>query len=164
MCTVTAGIKRKRNAILHKPVRKMQPKCPPAGSSLQAVQNSSAQTKNGAALPRQSAPAASNLALVDEDDDLCVELAFAKKPKPSSQHPEACTSFGAPASTAPMFAGDNDSSKYAAFASNPANDSLLLVRLPSQPLSFQAEVSGAAEDDGVYDVPDDSPDGTAAPK
>ena len=130
-----------------------------SNSPLQALYTSSA-PRGGldSALPRQSAaPPPGHLVSTDEDDELYVELAFAKKPKPALPHPNANIAMEAAASIRSKFD--------AAFGSHLANDSLGLVNLSPSQQSLPMYASQAADDDEeVYDVPDSDPKDKGAAK
>jgi hypothetical protein len=94
---------------------------------------------------QSNAPQAASMpVLEDEDDDLCVELSFAKKAKP----------YVKKASMASEMAACSNSRTDAALGSFAARSASELAWPPSSQQSLQDQ-SAAAEDDEVYDVPDD---------
>ena len=79
--------------------------------------------------------------LTDEDDDLCVELNFAKKAKPCVKK----------ASMASAYSNSGTDAALGSFAARSASD----LAWPPSPQQFVQDQGAAAEDDEVYDVPDD---------
>lgn len=157
--TISAGLKRKRGDVGHKAQEETDTVYLVSNSPLQALYTSSA-PRGGldSALPRQSSAApAGHSVSIDEDDELYVELAFAKKPKPALPHPSANMAMGAAASIRSKFD--------AAFGSHLANDSSGLVKLSPSRQSLPMDASQAADDDEeVYDVPDFDPKDKSAAK
>ena len=117
---------------------------------MQALSNGAKQHSNHTeALWQTSArPATHTSATADEDADLCVELAFAKKLKSSAPSHRAITAFEAVAS--------RDTNSNAVFAST-SECAQELIRPPQRPL--EALNPAAREDDEVYDVPNDDDPG-----
>ncbi len=135
-----AGIKRKRS----EPAQR-EDKEPDSRQS--AFVNPLLQTSSkSASLVQQSAvPQAAKMPVpADEDDDLCVELSFAKKAKPSVKK----------TSDAPEVAAYPSGGTDAALGSFAARSASGLAWPLSSQQSLQTQ-GAAAEDDEVYDVPDD---------
>ncbi|KAA6428486.1 MAG: crossover junction endonuclease EME1B-like [Trebouxia sp. A1-2] len=133
------GIKRKRN----EPVQR-QEKEPdsrqPADNPLPQISSQSTSLVQQSAVPQ----AAKMPVPADEDDDLCVELNFTKKAQP----------FVKKASMASEVTAHSISSTDAALGSFAVRSASDLAWPPSSQQSLQ-DLAAAAEDDEVYDVPDD---------
>ncbi len=135
-----AGIKRKRS----EPAQREE-KEPDSRQS--AFDNPLPQTssKSTSFVQQSTVPQAAKMPVpADEDDDLCVELNFAKKAKP-------CVKKASMASEVAAYSNSGTDAALGSFAARSASD---LAWPPSSQQSLQKQ-GAAAEDDEVYDVPDD---------
>ena len=143
LCFLPA-LKRKRSEAVekyHQPVRQ------PASVS-SAEQLPSGGPRLSTASKQPAAPVNKSAAVVDEDDDLCVELAFTKKSKPAVSHQAADFALSA-------FAKQSDDDA----EHGSAKDNQLLTRQEflQQDWSLADPDASPEKDDEIYDVPDDEP-------
>ncbi len=135
-----AGIKRKRSEPAQRAQK--QPESRQLASDTPLLQTSSRLTS---LVQQSNAPQAATMPVpIDEDDDLCVELNFAKKAKSCAKK----------TSDAPEVAAYPSGGTHAALGSFAARSASDLAWPPSSQQSLQTQ-GAAAEDDEVYDVPDD---------
>ncbi|KAL0030353.1 hypothetical protein WJX77_011899 [Trebouxia sp. C0004] len=135
-----SGIKRKRTEPAQREEKEPASRHPPFDNPLpQTSTQSTSLVQQRAVLQAAKMPVPA-----DEDDDLCVELNFAKKAKPCVKK----------ASVASEVAAYPSSGTDAALGSLAARGASGLAWPPSSQQSLQDQ-SAAAEDGEVYDVPDD---------
>ncbi|KAL0048318.1 hypothetical protein WJX82_000739 [Trebouxia sp. C0006] len=134
------GIMRKRSEPAQRAQK--QPESRQLASDTPLLQTSSRLTS---LVQQSNAPQAATMPVpIDEDDDLCVELNFAKKAKSCAKK----------TSDAPEVAAYPSGGTHAALGSFAARSASDLAWPPSSQQSLQTQ-GAAAEDDEVYDVPDD---------
>lgn len=149
-----AGLKRKRS----EPVQNQIPSRPLAAHShLKACHSGLSQSPSFPSAQAKALPAAKQSASEENDDDLCVELAFAKKPKVSLQHPDVNAAFGGVAADQPLSSHD------AALGHGLLDRSYEFVSQPSPLRSWQTQGAEDAQQEEVVDVPDDYLPETAGP-
>ena len=135
-----AGIKRKRN----EPAQREE-KEPDSRQSAFVKPMLQTSSKSASFVQQSTEPQAAKMPVpADEDDDLCVELNFAKKAKPSVKN----------SSMASEVAAHSVSDTDAALGSFAARSASGLAWPPSSQQSLQIQ-GAAAEDDEVNNVPDD---------
>ncbi len=135
-----AGIKRKRSEPAQREKKEPDSRQPAFDNPLPQTSSQSTSLVQQSAVPQ----AAKMPVPADEDDDLCVQLNFAKKAKP-------CVKKASMASEVAAHAISDTDAALGSFAARSASD---LAWPPSSQQSLQ-DLAAAAEDDEVYDVPDD---------
>ena len=134
-----AGIKRKRSEPAQREEKEPDSKQAAFDNPLPQTSPKSTSFMQQSAVPQ----AAKVLVPADEDDDLCVELNFAKKAKP-------CVTKASMASEVAAYPSSGTDAALGSFAARSTSG---LAWPPSSQQSLQDQAA-AAEDDEVYDVPD----------